>query len=61
MLNTKLSLIALAIVSQSCFTFAQEQNKDVIEKEYGSVEGYLKREVGLTDKNILRLREMYTT
>ncbi len=33
---------------------------DVIEKEYGSVEGYLKREVGLTDKNILKLQEMYT-
>ncbi len=32
MLNTKLSLIALAIASQSSFAFAQEQNTDVIEE-----------------------------
>lgn len=33
---------------------------DVIEKEYGSVEGYLMQEVGLTEADLQKLKDLYT-
>ncbi|UTP73212.1 tyrosine-protein phosphatase [Alteromonas sp. LMIT006] len=33
---------------------------EVLDAEYGSVAGYLKREVGLTDADIAKLRNIYT-
>ena len=37
-----------------------EYTFEVLDTEYGSVEGYLKREVGLTDADIAKLRNIYT-
>lgn len=37
-----------------------EYTFEVLDTEYGSVEGYLKREVGLTDEDIAKLRNIYT-
>lgn len=37
-----------------------EYTFEVLDAEYGSVEGYLKHEVGLTDADIAKLRNIYT-
>ena len=36
-----------------------EKALDVIEERYGSLEGYLEKEIGLTEEKRFRLREMY--
>lgn len=36
-----------------------EKVLDVIEERYGSLEGYLEKEIGITEEKRFRLREMY--
>lgn len=36
-----------------------EKALDVIEERYGSLEGYLEKEIGITEEKRFRLREMY--